>query len=94
MDICVSATKLYPSTPVEPLTAERKSLEKKKNDIISFKKSNINLKEIVAYCIYENCKSKKKKKIHFLSTLFSKMTLLFLWPQFQLPLHYLLLDLY
>ena len=54
------STKLYPSAPLEPLTAIEERSENEIIDVISFKKSVNNVKEIIAYFKYENRKSQKK----------------------------------
>ena len=53
--------RLYPSAPLENIDLEQR-LEKKINDVNSFKNSNDNIKEMIAYFKHKNHKSKKRYK--------------------------------
>ena len=51
---------MYPCAPLEPVTATKKRLEMKNNEINSFNISIINLMEKIAFFNDENRKSEEK----------------------------------
>ena len=63
-DIYVSANKLYPFAPSEPMTVLYGNLEKKLIDIVVFKKSVNKIKGSIACFKEENRKSEKNTKIY------------------------------